>query len=264
VNAPKQLYISDEGASNGSSPRAISFLHLLQLTSASLPVGAYSYSEGLESLVQTGDLASAQALQDWLQSELRWGSIRVEAAIALRIYQAVMDSDVPRVSYWDHWLSASRETEELREQSWQMGRALTRLFVQLEADALPPELYPMLGLTFSGPKHPSTTHQASAPHTAINYATAFSVASAHYHIPLEDMILGYLHSWISNLIGAGVKLIPLGQTNGQQVLCQLYPVIQQTVRNVMLLSDDELSNCTWGLAIASMNHETLYSRLFRS
>ncbi|MEB3212115.1 MAG: urease accessory protein UreF [Leptolyngbyaceae bacterium] len=254
--------------------RSLSLLHLLQLTSASLPVGAYSYSEGLESLVQSGHLTDAAALKNWLQSELKWGSIRMEGAIALRIYQAAMQLDVQRVTYWNQWLSASRETEELREQNWQMGRALARLFVQLEADHLAPDIYPMLGLT--PPEDPRTEvpptevpptedkRKASPAHASINYVTAFAVATAHHLIPIEDALLGYLYSWASNLVGVGVKLIPLGQTDGQTVLCQLYATIQQTASDVMTVSDDDLSSCTWGLAIASMAHETLYSRLFRS
>jgi urease accessory protein len=238
---------------------SLSLLHLLQLTSASLPVGAYSYSEGLESLVQQGNLSTASALKDWIQSELQWGAIRIEAAIALRIYHASMNLDVEHATYWNQWLSASRETEELREQNWQMGRALTRLLVQLEADHLHPNLYPMLGIPASNTDR--TSSQTSQP---INYVTAFAVAAAHYRIPLNEMLLGYLHSWASNLVGVGVKLIPLGQTDGQRVLCQLYPTIPQTVSEVVALSDDDLSSCTWGLAIASMDHETLYSRLFRS
>jgi urease accessory protein len=76
--------------------------------------------------------------------------------------------------------------------------------------------------------------------------------------------LGYLHSWVANLVNAGVRLIPLGQTQGQHLLLNLYPQVEKTVDAILQQSEDELWNCNWGLAIASMNHETLYSRLFRS
>ncbi len=227
---------------------ALPLLHLLQLSSSALPVGAYSYSEGVESLVYDGRLSNGDALGDWVRGELRWGSIRVEGAIAHRIHQAVTQQDIDRIAYWNQWLSASRDSEELREQNWQMGRALARLLLSLEEWHGTPDLRNFLS-------------QNQPP---VNFATAFAIAAAHRHIPSDSMLLGYLHSWASNLIAAGIKLIPLGQTEGQQLLSALYPDIEHAAQIAMTLLDDELSSCTWGLAIASMTHETLYSRLFRS
>ncbi|MEM9447891.1 MAG: urease accessory protein UreF [Cyanobacteria bacterium P01_E01_bin.6] len=225
----------------------MSLLHLLQITSSALPVGAYSYSEGLESLVQAGDLTNAEALQDWVQSELLWGSIRVETAIALRIYHAATRLDIEHVSYWNQWLSASRETEELREQNWQMGRALVRLLLRLESDNLSPNMKQMLCLMPSDDASAMAKANDETSKTT-NYVTAFSIAAVHYHIEVEDMLLGYLHSWASNLVSAGIKLIPLGQTAGQQVLSGLYADIEHAAQQVMTMPDDDLSSCTWGLA----------------
>ena len=239
---------TEHSTSRSGTSAPLSLLHLLQLTSSALPVGAYSYSEGLESLVHTGELPDAEALKYWLQGELGWGSIRMDAAIALRVYQAASCNDIDRVAYWNQWLSATRETEELREQNWQMGRALARLLLHLEPESMSPEIHQLLSLNRG----------------TVNFAAAFAIAAVCRHICVEDMLLGYLHSWASNLVSAGIKLIPLGQTEGQQLLCAIYPDIEQTVRKVMTLSDDDLSSCTWGLAIASMAHESLYSRLFRS
>ncbi|PSB06716.1 urease accessory protein UreF, partial [filamentous cyanobacterium CCP2] len=108
-----------------------SLLHLLQLVSPALPVGAYSYSEGLETLVQANKITNLSTLEDWLAQELRYGAIRLEAAVLLRIYDAAHSNQLDRLSYWNQWLSAFRETEELREQSWQMGRSLVRLLGDL-------------------------------------------------------------------------------------------------------------------------------------
>lgn len=239
---------TEHSISRSAVSTPLSLLHLLQLTSSALPVGAYSYSEGLESLVHMGELPDAEALKRWLQGELAWGSIRMDAAIAHRIYQAASCDDIDRVVYWNQWLSATRETEELREQNWQMGRALVRLLTHLDPESMSPEIHQLLSLNRG----------------AINFATAFAIAAVYRHICDEDMLLGYLHSWASNLVNAGIKLIPLGQTAGQQLLGEIYPDIEQTLRNLMTGSDDDLSSCTWGLAIASMTHESLYSRLFRS
>lgn len=221
---------------------ARSLLDLLQLVSPALPVGAYTYSEGLETLVQAEQITTAAQLEQWLTQELRYGAIRVEAAVLSRIYQAAARSDSSQLNSWNQWLSALRETAEMREQSWQMGRSLSQLL-----KALHPEPYLL-------PACPELC----------NFATAFAIAAVVRQIPLELATLGYLQSWAANLITAGVRLIPLGQTQGQQILLRLAPQIEQTCSTALTLSDDQLECCSWGVAIASMNHETLYSRLFRS
>jgi urease accessory protein len=225
-------------------------LHLLQLVNSTLPVGAYSYSEGLETLVQANTIANAQTFQHWLLQELNYGAIRLEAAAMVRIYRDLGNRDLGNgdlgdrdLSDWNHWLSAVRETEELREQSWQMGRSLTRLLLDLE-----PQIEPAI----------------AACGTPCNFAAAFAIAAHHWQIDCKTAILGYLYSWVANLVNAGVRLIPLGQTVGQRLLFDLNLPLRQAVDVIMTLQDDDLNGCGWGLAIASMNHETLYSRLFRS
>ncbi len=218
-------------------------LNLLQLTNSALPVGAYSYSEGLEQLVSWGTIKDKPSLKHWLERELNSGAIRVETAVMLRAYQAAKLGNLERLSYWNAWASAARETEELRQQSWQMGRALTRLLQQLE-----PQLMPMMKACGSD----------------CNYAIAFAIIASHWQITDKTAVLGYLHSWATNLIGAGVKLIPLGQTAAQQLLLDLHISIVESAENILALEDDDLSSCSWGLALASMAHETQYTRLFRS
>ncbi|OUL29551.1 urease accessory protein UreF [Nostoc sp. 106C] len=220
-----------------------SFLSILQLTSPALPVGAYSYSEGLETLVEQGRIANQQNLKDWLNSQLRYGAIRVEVAVMLRAYKFAKMDDLKALACWNLWLSAARETEELRTSSWQMGRSLIQLLGKLQ-----PEIMPTL----------------NAVGNPCNYAIAFGIAAAHWQIDMKAALLGYLHSWASNLITAGVKLIPLGQTAGQQLLLDLQELLSVAMVEILALEDDELSCCSWGLSLASMQHETQYTRLFRS
>lgn len=224
-----------------------SLLRLLQLVSPALPVGAFSYSEGLETLVQSEKITGAETLQQWLVQELQFGSIRVEAAVLSQIYDCTdsqnLQQNLQQLKDWNQWLSAFRETEELREQSWQMGRSLVRLLIDLN---------PELQSVFAGIKEPC------------NFATAFAVAAAHWQIDRFSTVLGYLQSWSANLVNAGVRLIPLGQTQGQRLLLNLYPILEATAKAAIDLQADSLYCCSWGLTIASMNHETLYSRLFRS
>ncbi|MUL38232.1 urease accessory protein UreF [Gloeocapsopsis dulcis] len=219
-------------------------LYLLQLASPALPVGAYSYSEGIEALVDAGMISNEQGLQHWLEQELRYGAIRLEAAVMVRAYHAVQNGDIEALSYWNQWLSAARETEELRSSSWQMGRSLMKLLLQLQ-----PQVSPL----------------ADVVGNPCNYAIAFGIAGAAWKIePLSSVVLGYLHSWTTNLVTAGVKLIPLGQTAGQQVILNLFPHIIDAATEILTLSDDDLCSCGWGLSLASMAHETQYTRLFRS
>ncbi|MGB3615920.1 MAG: urease accessory UreF family protein [Elainellaceae cyanobacterium] len=238
-----------------------SLLRLLQLTSPTLPVGAYSYSEGLEALSQQGRLPDAEALDRWLTQELRHGSIRLESSILLKAYRAVGAGNLEAIAFWNQWLSALRETEEMRQQSWQMGQSLQQLLQQLDPDF--GQLLPM---------------------RPCNFAIAFAVAAAHWSLSPYEAVAGYLHSWINSGISAGIKLIPLGQTAGQQLQQRLYPEIEATAEMVLTASDnwwdwtcddaiytpshspDEEARtlCSWGLSLASMTHETLYSRLFRS
>lgn len=221
----------------------LALLSLLQLTNSALPVGAYSYSESLENLIEVGTIKNPQSLKHWLEQELRYGAIRLEASVMVRGYKSVKLGDLDTLSYWNAWASATRETEELREQSWQMGRALSRLLQQLQPQLT--SVFTELGET-------------------CNYALAFGIAAAHWDIPDRAAVLGYLHSWATNLVSAGVKLIPLGQTSGQQLLLDLHISMMRATAEILALDDDKLSSCGWGLSLASMAHETQYTRLFRS
>jgi urease accessory protein len=234
-------------------------LRLLQLASPLLPVGGYSYSEGLESLISQEIIHDRVTLQSWIRRELQVGAIRVETAIMDRAYSAGIEPNIERLQYWNQWLSAARETEELRQQSWQMGGSLTKLAIELT---------------------PGIQDLVSTITLPCNYAIAFGMIAQHWQIdsPQERLLLGqtlryrqrqttisaYLHSWVTNSLGAGVKLIPLGQTAGQQILWELQGEIDTLAQTIPSLSDDDLYACSWGLSLASMQHETLYSRLFRS
>jgi len=219
---------------------SLALLRLLQLASPALPVGAYSYSEGLEALADTGKVHDSTSLQHWLVQELQYGAVRLEAAVMLRTYDAASTQDYPTLQKWNNWLSAAKETAELRQQSWQMGGSLLRLLQEIQ---------PLQVLDYPSP---------------CNFAIAFGLAAASWQIDREAALLGYLHSWATNLVTAGIKLIPLGQTAGQQLLLDLHGNLTQAASAIMLLQDEELTSCGWGLALASMAHETQYTRLFRS
>ena len=224
-------------------------LCLLQLAFA--PVGAYSYSEGIESLVETGAIDSEITLRNWLENSLQFGAVRVEAAVVVRALRAAQIGDLTALNYWNAWATATKETEELRLQSWQMGRTLVRLLLDLRSPV-------SSGLTTI------VKEFVESGSNQCNFAIGFGIAAASWQIEEEAAVLGYLYSWAANLASAGVKLIPLGQTAGQQLLLDLQSQISCTAQEVLKLEDDELGSCSWGLGLASMAHETQYTRLFRS
>jgi urease accessory protein len=228
-------------------------LKLLQLVSPTLPVGAYNYSEGLEWLVEQGDITNAQSLESWIAQELRQGSIAVETAVMARAHgcvkqqvsSEVVGSGTKSLSYWNQWLTATRETKELRQQSLQMGGSLRKLLGDLEPAT-------------------QSLFKEIPPTEPCNYAIAFGLGAAFWGIDIDQSGLGYVHSWVNNLISAGVRLIPLGQTEGQRILLHLTPIILEQWQRISSLEDDDLYSCSWGLALASMAHESQYTRLFRS
>ncbi|NEO15997.1 MULTISPECIES: urease accessory protein UreF [unclassified Moorena] len=264
-----------------------SLLNLLQLASPVLPVGAYGYSEGLETLVDIGVIHNQTTLHQWLEHQLCYGAIRLEAYVMVRAYESYGKGDLDGLNYWNAWVSAAKETSELRSQSWQMGNSLMRLLLDLHPPSetirlLSEEGTADLGTGNSGQEFTQTGSEnyfgqrssqqnvislqdvASAVGQPCNYAIAFGIGAANWQIDITATVLGYLHSWASNVIGAGVKLIPLGQTVGQQLLLGLNHRLTLSTQDVLTLTDEKLSSCGWGLALASMAHETQYTRLFRS
>lgn len=216
---------------------------LLQLASPSLPVGAYSYSEGLEVLREQNRLNTAQELRHWFEMELRYGSIATEGAVLVRAYQGVQSQDLQTLRHWNQWWSAWRDTEELRNQSWQMGRSLVRL-----GGALDPNLVPYF--------------QACG--EVCNFVIAFATIAAVWNLPLPSVVSAYLYSWLSNGINAGVRLIPLGQTIGQQILLGLHPCLEYATHKALTQPDHELGGWSHGVGMISSQHEYLYTRLFQS
>jgi len=220
-------------------------LTLLQLSSPALPIGAYSYSEGVETLATQGTIATRADLLHWLTQELNSGSIRLETAILRWSYVAANQADSEELNRWNQWLSALRETSEMRSQSWQMGRSLLRLFADLE-----PDLTQQL---------PDLARQGNC-----NFAIAYSLVAQTWQIPVNEAAIAFLHSWAANLISAAVRAVPLGQTEGQRLLQQLTAPIQAAHADITAMTEADLMACNWGVALASMQHEALYSRLFRS
>ena len=220
----------------------LSLLRLLQLVSPGLPIGMYSYSQGLERAVQDGWISNANDTADWLNGILKQVISRVDAPILVRLFDAWQENDTENVAHWSITLIACRETSELRNEDRQTGQALARLLINLDILEAQDWL-----------RRPEAT-----------LATLFSLAASRWHITKSDMIAGYLWSWLENQVLCAVKLIPLGQVAGQQLLKQLAEHLPELVQQTLELPDDAIGGSVFGLALASSRHEMQYSRLFRS
>ena len=223
----------------------LALTRLLQLASPALPVGAYSYSQGLEAAVEAGKARDAASARRWIGDMLRLSMARLEAPLWHRLHSAWLAGDVTQVNEWNDYFLCTRETAELRAETLQMGWSLRRLLLELdEFDA------PALALLES----PSE----------IAFPTAYTFAVAQWRIPPSEALTGYLWSWLENQVMAALKAVPLGQTDGQRLLAALSKDIVIISEKSYSIDAIEMTNYSHGLAIASSVHETQYSRLFRS
>lgn len=234
---------SAPAASSDLSAHALS--RLLQLASPALPVGAYSYSQGLEAAVESGIAADAAGVGQWIGDVMASSMARLEAPAWWRLQAAWSAGDMEAVRYWNDWFIATRETAELRAETLQMGYSLRRLMLDVED----------LGL--KGVEELERLDDMAFP-------TAFAFAAVRWGIPPRMALGGYVWSWLENQVMAALKAVPLGQTDGQRLLAKLGARIPAICEEAVTVADEDLSNFMPGLAILSSVHETQYSRLFRS
>lgn len=223
----------------------LALIRLLQLASPALPVGAYSYSQGLEAAVEAGTVRDAAGAQRWIGDMLRLSMARLEAPVWRRLHAAWAAADITQVEEWNDYFLATRETAELLAETVQMGWSLRRLCMDMgEFDA-------------------QSLAMLEAP-AEMAFPTAYTFAVVQWGIPERDALAAYLWSWLENQVMAALKAVPLGQTEGQRLLAALSPDIVIISEEASFMDDHEMTNYSHGLAIVSSIHETQYSRLFRS
>ncbi len=222
---------------------------LLQLASPALPVGAYSYSQGLESAVEAGTIADAATASLWIGDALSLNLARFEAPLWCRLHAAWRAGDHASVRELDDWFLAARETAELRAETLQMGYSMRRLMAELGADACGFDAQALRELKDMG---------------EISFPAAFTFAVAQWDLPAREALVAYLWSWLENQVMAALKAVPLGQTDGQRMLLALGDRLPAIADQALLAEPSAFANFSPGLAIASSRHEIQYSRLFRS
>lgn len=223
----------------------LALARLLHLASPALPVGAFSYSQGLEAAAEAGWVSDRASAQNWIAALLAGPMACLEAPLWLRLHRAWQADDAAAARRWNAYFLASRESAELRAESVQMGYSLLRLLGDLDE--------------FAGAGLDAVRALAEP---AMPSVSAF--AAAHWEIAAHEGLVGYLWAWLENQTMAAIKIVPLGQTDGQRILLALGAALPAHVEHALALPDDGLGALAPGLALASSWHETQYTRLFRS
>lgn len=215
-------------------------LHLLRLVSQGLPVGAFSYSRGLEGAVHAGWIKDEAGARDWILGILQSSFARFDGALFWRMCLALHAGDHDALLGLDAWLAAGRESAEFQREDRRLGAALVALLRGLNVEAartMPDEM---------------------------SFAGAFAIAAHHWHVPPHQALEGLLWTYAEGQVAAATRLVPLGQTAAQRILIAAAEVIPAVAAVSRTLGNDEIGNVASSLAMVSAWHEVQYSRLFQS
>ena len=227
---------------------AAALIELIRLASPALPVGGFSYSEGLEAAVDAGLLADEAAATRWLVDQLHLSFARSDLAAAAQAFAAWRAGDLARVSALNAWIVQTRESRELLAQSQQMGRSLLE-WLRRRGTA----------------GHDDAELQAAAAlQPAPMWPIVFALAAARCGAPLREAMLAFAAGWCDNMVAAAIKAVPLGQVAGQRLLDALAAQLPAVVDAALRLPDEARQAFAPMLAVLSARHEAQYSRLFRS
>lgn len=226
---------------------AARLLGLMWLASPALPVGGFSYSEGLEPAVEWAGVRSEAAAADWLSDQMHLAQARGDWPALAQALAAWRAGDLAGVRAANDWVLDTRESSELRLQTEQMGRSLAAWLAHRD-----------------GPEAPLPEQLAALAALPPTYPVAFALALAPGDATAEEGLLAYAFGWAENMVQAALKAVPLGQTAGQRILARLAREIPPAVQHALALAPHQRQAFTPMLAILSARHEAQYSRLFRS
>lgn len=217
-------------------------IKLLQLVSPSLPTGSFSYSQGLEWAVESGWVRDAKSLKEWLVESMRLSLSEVDVPLLQFLYKACKKEDRQEVARLIALLHACRESFETQEEERTRGRAMATL---------------LDGLSLVPDKEWKKTLGESQ-------LAGFAWCVNYWEIELQQAAEGYLWAWLENQVIAGVKIVPLGQTAGQQLLLELGEQIGELAATGLAKEEEKIGASCTALALACCFHETQYTRLYRS
>lgn len=219
---------------------------LLQLASPALPVGAYTYSQGLEWAVESGLIRDEASAGRWIADLLAHGIGRYEVPLVFALMTAWTAAEPATIRRLNDEFLASRETAELRAETAQMGFSLRRLVRDLRDASL------------------NGVGETVEPLPEVAFPVVWAGIAAAWKIDPSAALTAYLWAWAENQVMAALKAVPLGQASGQRLLAELGGRIPDIAVDALKLPESEWSNFTPAFAIACAHHETQYSRLFRS
>lgn len=220
---------------------------LLAWLSPAFPVGGFSYSHGLEWAIEDGTVADADTLKMWLADILRHGAGWSDGVIFLHGWRAASSRDSLEITEINALAIALQPSKERHLEATAQGRA----FLSTVAATWPNDRLAAFAALF----------EFNAP---VAYPVAVALACAAHNIPPAQALNAYLGTFTANLVSAGVRAIPLGQTDGQRIIAALSPLIEKVADSASTATTDMLGGSAWRADIASMKHETQYTRLFRS
>jgi urease accessory protein len=213
--------------------------------SPAYPVGAFSYSSGLEWAVEAGDITDAESLRRWLAVVIGEGGGFCDAVFFAHAHRAIVAEDDMALAEVAELAAAFSPSKERHLETTAQGRA----FIEATQAAWPCAALDKLTALWPGP---------------YAYPMTVATAAAGHGITVEPALGAYLHAVTANLVSAGMRLVPLGQTDGQRMLAALEPVVAATAQRALQTSLDDVGSAALRADIASMCHETQYTRLFRS
>ena len=222
-----------------------SLLRLIWLASPALPVGGFSYSEGLETAVDSGRVHDEASAAAWIGDQLALALGRADLSVVARAFGAWKRGETARINELNDWVRTTRESREMRQQAEQMGRSL----------------HDWLRLRQPGDPRVAVLGSLSP---APTWPLAYALAAVHSGAPLREALLAHTFGWAENMVQAAIKSVPLGQSAGQRMLGTLLDAIPAVVDQAIARPDSERQAFTPMLAILSAQHEAQYSRLFRS
>lgn len=217
-------------------------LRLMQLASSALPVGSFTWSQGLEWAVEIGWVKSVDDFSAWQIQQMEQNFFTVDLPLLARLYRACEQDDLDAARRWSAYLLACRETRELRDEERSRGAAFTRLVTDWESDCSREWRTLFVDSQLCG----------------------MAWLAVRWRIPLTELALSLGYSWIESAVMAGVKLVPFGQQAAQRLIIALCDRYAQGLAQALATPDASLGSATPLAAIASARHETQYSRLFRS
>jgi urease accessory protein len=230
---------------DGAQPSSGALYRLMAWLSPAYPVGAFSYSSGIEWAVEQGDISNADTLRHWLALMMAEGTGFCDGVLFAHAHRAAADGNDAQLREVAELAAAFAPSKERHLETTAQGRA----FVEATRAAWPAAALDRLLDIWNGP---------------VAYPVVVAVTAAGHGIAVEPALHAYLHALAANWISAGVRLVPLGQTDGQRILAALEAVIAQTASRVLATSLDDIGSAVFRADIASMRHETQYTRLFRS